>query len=224
MRSLNSSFVALLLCLTLAIPACAAELEKLAVTYPKRAFIGMPKDVPQAILDRTEKLPNKPPEIVVPQGTELLSKGKPVTSSDSAPIIGSLELITDGDKETTDGSWVELAPGKQWVQIDLGAPAAIHAILVWHAHNEARIYFDVVVQVSDDPTFAKGVTTLFNNDVDNSSGLGIGRQPMYLETYQGKAIDAKGVKGRYVRLYSGGNTADDQNHYSEVEIYAVKDG
>ena len=222
MRPRNRSFLTLLLCLTFTFPAFAAELEKLPVTYPKRAFIGTPKDVPKAILDRTEKLPDKPREIVVPAGTVLLSKGKPVKSSDEAPIIGSLDLITDGDKEATDGSWVELGPGKQWVQIDLGAPAAIHAILIWHAHNEARIYFDVVVQVSDDPSFAKGVTTLFNNDVDNSSGLGIGQQPMYLETYQGKAIDAKGVKGRYVRLYSGGNTADDQNHYSEVEVYGTK--
>jgi hypothetical protein len=29
----------------------------------------------------------------------------------------------------------------------------------------------------------------------------------------------KGVQGRYVRLYSRGNTANDLNHYVEVEIY-----
>ena len=27
------------------------------------------------------------------------------------------------------------------------------------------------------------------------------------------------VKGRYVRLYSNGNTSNDTNHYIEVEVY-----
>ena len=30
------------------------------------------------------------------------------------------------------------------------------------------------------------------------------------------------VKGRYVRFYSKGNTSDDQNHYTEVEIYGFE--
>ena len=41
----------------------------------------------------------------------------------------------------------------------------------------------------------------------------------YIETYQGKLIDAKGVKGRYVRLYSNGNTTNKMNHYIEVEVW-----
>jgi hypothetical protein len=220
----TSLAIVVALCLAVGVPCAAAEQEKLEVKYPKRAFIGTPKDVPKAVLDRTEKLVTTPPPVLVPKGTQLLSHGKPVTSSDSAPIIGSLDLITDGDKEATDGSWVELGPAKQWVQIDLGAPAAIHAILAWHSHTEARIYYDVVVQVSDDANFINGVTTLFNNDIDNSSGLGLGKDPMYIETNLGKAIDARGIKARYVRLYSGGNTADDQNHYTEVEVYGVKGG
>jgi hypothetical protein len=32
-------------------------------------------------------------------------------------------------------------------------------------------------------------------------------------------IDAKGVKGRYVRLYSKGNTTNKLNHYIEVEVF-----
>ena len=43
----------------------------------------------------------------------------------------------------------------------------------------------------------------------------------YIETYEGRLIDAKGVKGRYVRLYSNGNTSSDMNHYIEVEVYAT---
>ena len=41
----------------------------------------------------------------------------------------------------------------------------------------------------------------------------------YVETNEGKLIDAKGVHGRYVRLYSSGNHVNDMNHYIEVEVY-----
>ena len=40
-----------------------------------------------------------------------------------------------------------------------------------------------------------------------------------IETYDGRPIAVKGVKGRYVRLYSNGNTSDELNHYTEVEVY-----
>ena len=75
------------------------------------------------------------------------------------------------------------------------------------------------MQVSDDPTFKTGVTTLFNNDANNDLGFGAGKDYAYIETYEGKLIDAKGVKGRYVRLYSNGNTTNKLNHYIEVEVF-----
>jgi hypothetical protein len=63
------------------------------------------------------------------------------------------------------------------------------------------------------------VQTVFNNDRDNSLGLGAGANLHYTETNEGKLIDSQGVQGRYVRLYSNGNTSDDLNHYIEVEVY-----
>jgi hypothetical protein len=108
---------------------------------------------------------------------------------------------------------------EQWVQIDLEEPTAIYAIYVWHYFREARSYSDVIVQVADDAQFTRNVQTIYNNDQDNSAKKGIGKDRAYIETYLGRLIDAKGVKGRYVRLYSGGNTANDLNHYVEVEIF-----
>jgi hypothetical protein len=55
------------------------------------------------------------------------------------------------------------------------------------------------VQVSDDPDFKESVRTLFNNDFDRSSNLGAGTDHEYVENYEGKLIDAKGVDGRYMR-------------------------
>ena len=103
--------------------------------------------------------------------------------------------------------------GLQWVQIDLEQSAAISAVWVWHYHSQKRAYNDVIVQVSDDPTFASGVTTLYNNDYDNSTGLGKGSDNPYVESRFGKLIDGKGTIGQYVRLYSAGNTSKDMNHY-----------
>ena len=133
--------------------------------------------------------------------------------------IGETELITDGDKEAPEGSFVEFGPGRQHVQIDLVEQHEIYAIVIWHYHAQARVYRDVVVKVADEPDFIMDVKTVFNNDHDNSSGLGVGKDKEYIETNEGKLIDAKGAKARYVRLYSDGNTSNDMNHYIEVEVY-----
>jgi hypothetical protein len=163
----------------------------------------------------------KRPDFMVPAGTVNLALNKKVTTSSGDPIMGTLDLVTDGDKAGDEGSYVELDPGKQWVQIDLEKDADIYAVMLWHYHSQARVYFDVIVQVSDDPTFAKGVTTIFNADANNELGLGAGTDRPYIETYQGKLIDAKGVKGRYVRLYSKGNTTNKMNDYIEVEVWGT---
>ena len=101
-----------------------------------------------------------------------------------------------------------LRRGVQWVQIDLGSPQEIFAIVVWHANSSDRVYHGVIVQVADGPDFtpAQNVRTLFNNDVENKAGLGVGTDREYFETNEGKLMDAKGAKARYVRLYSNGST------------------
>jgi hypothetical protein len=161
----------------------------------------------------------KPPQILVPAGVTNLARGKKVTASDPAPVIGDLSLITDGDKESEDGYYVELDRGLQWVQIDLGAPAELYAVAVWHFHAQARAYLEMIVQVSDDPEFKKGVVTLFNNDDKNLAGFGVGASPAYLEKNTGRVIPANQAVARYVRLYSAGNTSNELNHYIEVEVF-----
>ena len=181
----------------------------LQTKLPDPLFVGTP--VPINVPNLEPKL-KKWPDFEVPVGTENLAKGKKVTGSDSDPVVGTLDLITDGDKAGDEGSWVELGSGKQWVQIDLTKDANIYAVVVWHFHSQERVYRDVVVQVSDDPKFEAGVTTIYDNSAT-------GKDQPYIESYLGKLIDAKGVKGRYVRLYSNGNTTNKMNHYIEVEVF-----
>jgi hypothetical protein len=204
--------------LSAAFAADKVETVPLKLELPKPAYEGTPKNITADI--PLEPVTGKPrPEIQVPKGTALLSLSKKVTSSDDDPVIGKLKYITNGDKDGAEGSWVELGPGLQWVQIDLENAAKIEAIAIWHFHRDPRVFRCVVVQVSDDPDFIKGVTTVFNNDQKNDSGLGVGTDKGYLESNEGKLIKTDGVKGRYVRLYSKGNTADDDNEYTEVEVW-----
>jgi len=193
--------------------------DELKLKLPKPMFIGTPTNIKSPNLEVITGKPRGP--FYVPKGTKLLSLNRPVNSSDRQPVIGELAMVTDGEKEGGDGYFVELGPGKQWVQVDLGSPATLYAILVWHYHSQARVYRDVIVQVSDDKDFLRGVTTVFNNDHDNSSGLGIGKDKEYIEVAEGRLFDPKGARGRYVRLYSNGNTANDLNHLVEVEVYGT---
>jgi hypothetical protein len=203
-------------------PPTAENLVPLDIKLPRAMFVGTPK--PARVANLEKPLGKDRPPFLVPPGVTNISFGKPVTSTDPEPIIGDIEMITDGDKEAADGSYVEFGPMKQSVTVDLGAEYEIYAILFWHYHKEGLVYFDVVVQVAGDPDFIMNVKTLFNNDDDNSSGLGKGDDMHYVETNEGKLVDAKGFKGRYVRLHSNGNNANEYNHYIEVEVFgrAVK--
>ena len=108
----------------------------------------------------------------------------------------------------------------QYVQIDLERQCQIYAIVVWHYHAQGRAYHDVIVRSSDDPDFIENVKTHYNSDQDNSSGLGVGKDMEYVETNEGRLIRVRGsARGRYVRLYSKGNTSNDLNHYVEVDVF-----
>lgn len=200
--------------------ASAQETEEIKIEFPKPMFIGTP--VPAKLPNLETPDPSKiVKSFVAPKGTVNLAKEKEVTSSDPAPIIGDLTLVTDGDADGSDGCFVELAPGPQWVQIDLGASTSINKIAMWHYHKQAQAYVDVVVQVSDDKEFKTGVTTLFNSDHDDTLKLGAGADPAYIETNHGRVVEGKNTKARYVRLTSNGNTSNEMNHYCEVAVYGV---
>jgi RNA polymerase sigma factor (sigma-70 family) len=193
-------------------------LVPLVLELPAPAFKGIPQDL--QVGPNVEPLSDKPrATMMVPPDLQNLAPGSSVTCSDKNIPADSLAKLTDGDKEASDQSIVFLRKGRQWVQMDFGVPQELFALVIWHAHNMAKVYHDVIVRVADDPDFTEKVRTVFNNDSDNSSGLGVGRDREYFETYEGKRINAKGVKARYIRFYSNGSTESALNEYTEIEIY-----
>ena len=193
--------------------------EPLALQLPAPTLKGTPEDLPVGA--NIEPYSDKPrPAFLAPAGVKNVAAGKTVTTS-VKPFTGEASQLTDGKKEAFDYDSVEMKKGPQWVQVDLGEPAAIYAIALWHDHRYIQVMHDVIVQVSDDPEFKTGVTTLFNNDVDNSSALGVGTDREYFETRYGRIVDGKGTKARYVRGYTKGGTLSALNCWQEIEVYAL---
>ena len=124
------------------------ELVPLDIKLPNPVFIGTKEPIQVSNLRKLD-LGDRPP-FLAPPGTRNVALGKPVSSSDEEPIIGDIEMITDGDKEAPDGSYVELGPSLQHVTIDLEAKHEIYAVAVWHFHKQARVYLDVIVQLADE--------------------------------------------------------------------------
>ena len=182
--------------------------------YPKN------KNVPPNL---REEIPHGP--FMTPFRVENLALGKTVTSSmEEEPIIGELAQITDGIKKSDEFDYVELDPGPQWVQIDLGQTHTIFAVGVWHYYKNPVIYNDVIVQVADNSDFAGNVKTLFNNDYDNSAGQDIGQDTSYYSRWWGEIVDARGpdnngTKTRYVRIYTNGGAAEEETRFVEIAVY-----
>jgi len=196
------------------------EKVPLVLRLPRPQFMGTPISLKGPHIEKLQF--GKRPALMVPAGVANVALHKPVTASDASPTLGELSQVTDGDKDGVEGSYVEIGPGKQYFQVDLEQPHQVFAIVVWHYHAQARVYHDVVVQLSDDRAFARGVRTVYNNDFDNSLGFGVGRQKEYIDNHEGLLIDTRGVEARYVRLWSNGNTESDLNHCTEVEVYGKR--
>jgi hypothetical protein len=192
------------------------ESEAIKIELPEEFFGGTPLGYWSPKLEEKNIKPRAP--FMAPKGAAVLSKDKPVKAS-ADPTVGDLKRLTDGDKDFAKASLIELPEGLQWVQVDLEKTGPLYAVLIWHFHEGPRVYFDLVVQLSDDPEFKSGVTTLYNNDYDNSAGLGVGEDNEYQENYEGRLIDAKGATGRYLRVYGKGSTAGDFSHFIEVEVW-----
>jgi hypothetical protein len=193
--------------------------QVLTLNLPSATLKGTPEDVPSG--PNIEPYSDKaPPPFFVPTGVTNVAAGKSVTGS-IKPFTGELSQITDGKKEAFDYDTVEMKKGSQWVQVDLGAPFAIYAVVMWHDHRYIQVIHDVIVQVSNDPEFKTDVTNLFNNDVDNSSGLGVGSDREYFETRYGKIVDGRGVIARYVRCYTKGGSLSALNCWQEIEVYGM---
>jgi hypothetical protein len=200
--------------------AAADDLAPLPVKIPAPTLKGTPEDLPSG--PNVEPLPDKePPAFMAPKGVQNVALKKPVTASDKNPITGTLDQITDGNKEAFDDQVVEMRKGVQWVQVDLQETFKIYAVVLWNDHRYIQTYNRVIVQVADDAEFTKNVRTLYNCDFENKAGLGVGTDRQYFETKWGRTINGKGEAARFVRWYTNGSHLSALNNRTEIEVYAL---
>lgn len=212
--------VAALVCggVLLASSAAAVELVPLKLELPSPVFQGTPRDLPEGL--DVEPLSEKPrPPLMVPPGLSNLAAGLTPSASDTNAKPADLKKITDGDKDAFEASIVLLRRGVQHITLDLGGPAELHALVVWHAHDSPKVVRGVVVQIADDAEFTRNVRTLFNNDAENRAGQGAGTDRQFFQTHEGRLIPANGETARFVRFYSRGSTESALNEYTEVEVW-----
>ena len=144
----------------------------------------------------------------------------PASIISSSTSFSGISYINDTQTSSTNKA-AKASPGLHWVQLDLGAVHELNTIKLWHYYGDGRSYRDVIVQLSNDPTFSSGVVTVFNNDTDGSAGLGVGTDSEYIESSLGKMISLNSVNARYARFYSNGSNVTGWNHYVEIEVYGV---
>ncbi len=207
-----------------ALALCASALlaDKVAIKFelPPPHSSGTPKEIKSDNLEK-DLGPGKlrAPIMVEPEyAKKLTTEETKVTTSEEA-VTGENDYVVDGDKTADATCMLQLPGGLQWVQLDLGAEHVISALCVWHDQGDERVYKDVIMQISNDEKFAAGVTTVFNNDHDNTAKLGKGTDKEYRERNDGRPVDAKLTKGRYVRVYSNGSTSEPVNNYIEIEVF-----
>lgn len=186
-----------------------------------------PMDIKTPNLEPSRGGKPRDPVMVPPDATNNLALGclvtvsaKPLTA-DKADHYAPSEAppcVTDGKKESDDDR-LTLPSGQQWVQLDLGKTQEVWAVHIWYWYDYPCVYHDVVVQLSNDPGFTNNVETVFNNDHDNTSSFGRGKDKEYIAFNEGRGIPVNGVQARYLRVYSSGSTESPNNRYTEIEVY-----
>lgn len=158
---------------------------------------------------------------------------KTVTASTTDLFGGSLSLVTDGQSASASGyAGIRTTNGPQYYQVDLGAAYALNRLrIVNDWGSSASVYRtnkDIIVLLSNDPAFSTGVTVVYNNDANNSVGLGAGSDPEFQEPPGGVGtwFDlGTPVNARYARVWGNGHVRADNSVHAvntpiEFEAYA----
>jgi hypothetical protein len=92
---------------------------------------------------------------------------------------------------------------------------------MWRYADGARKYTNTTILVSEEENFDT-YEVIYNSDTNNVHGLDLeATDEDYIEDSSGKTFPINNVNARYVRMYMYGNTAGNQNHVIEVEVYGV---
>ena len=112
---------------------------------------------------------------------------RPSNHHPSHSFIGQDERLFDGVIDSASPNHINVGDHRRFIVIDLGDTYMVDGLNVWRYYRDVRQYRDVVYQLSTVSNFSSDVTTVFNNDADNSAGQGAGSDPEYRELPEGQA-------------------------------------
>ena len=146
-----------------------------------------------------------------------------VKSQDEVTVNNDKPLrnATNGNKGKDDyadfGASTDKTP--MYMQVDLGDVYEINKVNLIRYFQDHRTYNGSAIVLSEDTTFDKNDTIVYNADKDNVFGLGAGKGETYQETSEGKSWTVKdGARARYVRVYVNGKSDSGSNHVVELEV------
>ena len=155
-----------------------------------------------------------------PIGTPVnVALNKPVSFLKPMSYTGSSSANVVNDGVYNPGSYAGTSDGTNWAQIDFGASYTVDRanVCIYHDWNPNR----VLIQFSDDPTFATGVTTVFNSDKENTYGQGAGTDELYADSETGHNFSFQPVTARYMRVWNSGNWGAGSAVFEEIQAYTV---
>ncbi|MCK7496471.1 MAG: hypothetical protein MZW92_40375 [Comamonadaceae bacterium] len=199
----------------------AQEKVELKLTLPKPMFIGTPTNIKSANLEVVTGKSRGP--FMVPAGTKLLSLKRPVDVERQA----AGHRRARDDRRRREGRRRRLLRRTRplrssgcrstWARSTRSTPSWRGTITARPASTGTSSF-----QVADDKDFLKGVHDgLQQRPRQLVRAWASGKDKEYIEVAEGRLFDPKGATGRYVRMYSNGNTVNDLNHYVEIEVYGT---
>lgn len=169
--------------------------------------------------------------LVPPGETTNLAEFQPVTALDSIEASGwGVANLVDGITTSTAASegyhsaYGPTTTPPKWVQVDLGSAKAVQQVVLYPADptnyspNTPGFGFPVryEVQVSDDPTFATGVTTVVDNTGADQPNPGNTPQSFTFTPVTGRYVRVTATK--LYQIASGPETGDYNFALAELEV------
>lgn len=156
--------------------------------------------------------------------TNLTARYKNGASMENINSNRPLSNAVDGVKNSTDnyadmGSDSDVAgTTSAYFQVDLEDVYSISKINLYRYWFDNRIYTNSVIAISKTEDFSNAYV-VYNTDVNNIHGFGVGTDEGYQETSAGKSWTFDETLGRYVRVYMSGSTSGNTMHIVELEVY-----
>lgn len=166
-------------------------------------------------------------ELEAIKGSENVARNKKVRlingtlNKDKPSDYGYINIFTDGNKNAT--PYIDLIPygGTTALEVDLGSKYELDEVKIWHYYPGGRTYKDNKIYVSEN---GEEWYKIFDSNINGTyqeSSEGKTVKVVITENQEPEFRDARpNRKARYIRSHLNGSSANEGNHWVELEVYS----